>query len=257
MNLLNDKKLLITGVLTDDSIAFSVAKLAIEEGADVILTGAGRALSLTQRTAKKLPTVPEVYELDVTKPEQAFELSSIIDQKWGRLDGVLHAIGFAPQNCLGDGVLKAVWDEVATAIEISTYSYKLLAEAFLGLLQKSDSGSLVGLDFDASGAWPTYDWMGVAKAGLESLNRYLAKDLGQFNIRVNLVAAGPIKTVAAKSIPQFGQFEDAWAARSPLKWSTTDHEAVAKACIMFFSDYLPLTTGEILHVDGGFHAVSA
>ncbi len=257
MNLLNDKKLLITGVLTDDSIAFSVAKLAIEEGAEVILTGAGRALSLTRRTAKKLPVSVDVHELDVTKPEQAFELAKFIENKWGRLDGILHAIGYAPPDCLGSGVMKADWSDVGVALEISTYSYKLLAEAFLSLLKNSKSPSLVGLDFDASAAWPTYDWMGIAKAGLESLNRYLARELGPYNIRVNLVAAGPIKTVAAKSIPQFGQFEDAWASRSPLKWSTKDHEAVAKACLMFFSEYLPLTTGEILHVDGGFHAVSA
>jgi enoyl-[acyl-carrier protein] reductase I len=257
MNLLNEKKLLITGVLTDDSIAYGVAKLALEEGAEIVLTGAGRALSLTRRTAKKLSADISVYELDVTQPQQAVDLNNILSKRWDRIDGILHAIGYAPPNCLGNGILKANWEEVGTALQISTYSYKLLAEAFLELLKMSPSPSIVGLDFDASSAWPTYDWMGVAKAGLESLNRYLAKDLGEFNIRVNLVAAGPIRTVAAKSIPEFSKFDDAWSSRSPLKWSTKEHIAVAKACILFFSDYLPLTTGEILHVDGGFHCVGA
>jgi enoyl-[acyl-carrier protein] reductase I len=258
VGLLDGKRLLVTGVLTDASLAFSVARLAQEEGAEVVLSGAGRALSLTRRTARKLPTEPEVLEIDVTSPEQLHAAGAALAAKWGRLDGLLHAIGFAPPDCLGSGMFAADWDDVSTAIQISTYSLKALVDAFLPLLKAAgaDGGaSVVGLDFDATVAWPVYDWMGVAKAGLESLSRYLAKELGPAGIRVNLVAAGPIRTMAAKSIPGFSAFEDTWAARAPLGWDIHDSTAVAKACLALFSDLFPMTTGEILHVDGGVHAV--
>jgi meromycolic acid enoyl-[acyl-carrier-protein] reductase len=258
VGLLDGKRLLITGVLTDASLAFSVARLAQEEGADIVLSGAGRALSLTRRTARKLPTEPEVLEIDVTSPEQLHAAGAALAAKWDRLDGVLHAIGFAPPDCLGSGMFAADWDDVSTAMQISTYSLKALVDACLPLLKAAgaDGGaSVVGLDFDASVAWPVYDWMGVAKAGLESLSRYLAKELGPAGIRVNLVAAGPIRTMAAKSIPGFSAFEDTWAARAPLGWDIHDSTAVAKACMALFSDLFPMTTGEILHVDGGVHAV--
>ncbi len=257
MAILEDKKLLITGVLTDDSLAFNVAALALHEGAEVILTGAGRGYSITKRVAKKLKADVDVLELDVTVPSQADQVAKEIEQKWGKLDGVLHAIGYAPEKCLGKGILEADWNDVKVAIEISSYSLKLLAKAFQSLLKKSASPSIIGLDFDASKAWPTYDWMGIAKASLESLTRYLARDLGKDNIRVNLIAAGPFKTVAAKSIPNFVKFEDAWQDRSPLGWDVTDSSSVAKACVALFSDWFPMTTGEIIHVDGGFHAVGA
>jgi meromycolic acid enoyl-[acyl-carrier-protein] reductase len=258
VGLLDGKRLLITGVLTDASLAFSVARLAQEEGADIVLSGAGRALSLTRRTARKLPREPEVLEIDVTAPEQLQAAGAALAGRWDRLDGLLHAIGFAPPDCLGNGMFAADWDDVATAIHISTYSLKALVDAFLPLLQAAgaDGGaSVVGLDFDATVAWPVYDWMGVAKAGLESLSRYLAKELGPRGIRVNLVAAGPVRTMAAKSIPGFSAFEDTWADRAPLGWDIHDSTAVAKACLALFSDLLPMTTGEILHVDGGVHAV--
>jgi meromycolic acid enoyl-[acyl-carrier-protein] reductase len=258
VGLLDGKRLLITGVLTDASLAFSVARLAQEEGAEVVLSGAGRALSLTRRTARKLPTEPEVLEIDVTSPEQLQAAGTALATKWDRLDGLLHAIGFAPPDCLGSGMFAADWDDVSTAIQISTYSLKALIDAFLPLLKAAggDGGaSVVGLDFDATVAWPVYDWMGVAKAGLESLSRYLAKELGPAGIRVNLVAAGPVRTMAAKSIPGFSAFEDTWAARAPLGWDIHDSTAVAKACLALFSDLFPMTTGEILHVDGGVHAV--
>src|SRR6202789_1804760 len=258
MGLLDGKRLLITGVLTDASLAFSVARVAQEEGAEVVLSGAGRALSLTRRTARKLPTEPEVLEIDVTSPEQLHAAGAALAAKWDRLDGVLHAIGFAPPDCLGSGMFAADWDDVSTAMQISTYSLKALVDAFLPLLKAAgaDGGaSVVGLDFDATVAWPVYDWMGVAKAGLESLSRYLAKELGRQGIRVTLVAAGPVRTMAAKSIPGFGAFEDTWADRAPLGWDIHDATAVAKACLALFSDLLPMTTGEILHVDGGVHAV--
>ena len=258
MGLLDGKRLLITGVLTDASLAFAVAKLAQEEGAEVVLSGAGRALSLTQRTARKLPDPPEVLEIDVTVPEQLRAAGEALAARWDRLDGLLHAIGFAPADCLGSGMFAAGWDDVSVAFNISTYSLKALVDAFMPLLEvagKDGGASVVGLDFDATVAWPVYDWMGVAKAALESLSRYLAKELGPRGIRVNLVAAGPVRTMAAKSIPGFSAFEDTWAERAPLGWDVHDSTVVAKACLALFSDLFPMTTGEILHVDGGVHAV--
>ncbi|HXN58950.1 MAG TPA: enoyl-ACP reductase FabI [Acidimicrobiales bacterium] len=258
MGLLDGKRLLITGVLTDASLAYAVARLAQQEGAEIVLSGAGRALSLTQRTARKLPEPPEVLEIDVTVPEQLKSAGDALAARWDRLDGILHAIGFAPPDCLGSGMFAAGWDDVSVALNISTYSLKALVEAFLPLLEvagKDGGASVVGLDFDGTVAWPVYDWMGVAKAALESLSRYLAKELGPRGIRVNLVAAGPVRTMAAKSIPGFSAFEDTWAERAPLGWDVHDSEVVAKACLALFSDLFPMTTGEIVHVDGGVHAV--
>ena len=258
MGLLDGKRLLVTGVLTEASLAFAVAKLAQEEGADIVLSGAGRALSLTRRTARKLPAEPDVLEIDVTRPEQLAAAGEALKARWDRLDGLLHAIGFAPPDCLGSGMFAADWEDVSIAFNISTYSLKALVDAFLPLLEAAgaaDGASVVGLDFDAAVAWPVYDWMGVAKAALESLSRYLAKELGPNGIRVNLVAAGPVRTMAAKSIPGFSAFEDTWADRAPLGWDVQDGEPVAKACVALFSNLFPMTTGEIVHVDGGVHAV--
>ena len=255
MGLLDGKRILVTGVLTDASLAFGVAALAQQEGAEIVLTGAGRGLTLTQRIAKRLPTEPEVLELDVTVPEHVEAVRDALASRWGRVDGALHAIGFAPESCLGGGFLTAGWEDVSVALHVSAYSLKTLADVVVPLM--SDGGSIVGLDFDASVAWPAYDWMGVAKAALESTSRYLARDLGPQGVRVNLVAAGPVKTLAAKSIPGFSAFEDVWAARAPLGWDVTDPSPVAKACVALLSDWFPMTTGEIVHVDGGYHAVGA
>jgi enoyl ACP reductase len=258
MGLLDGKRLLVTGVLTDASLAFAVAKRAQEEGAEVVLSGAGRALSLTKRTARKLPVEPDVLEIDVTSSEQLEAAGAMLAERWDRLDGLLHAIGFAPPSCLGNGMFAADWADVSVALQVSAYSLKALVEAFRPLLTKAgrDGGaSVVGLDFDATVAWPIYDWMGVAKAALESLSRYLAKELGPDGIRVNLVAAGPVRTMAAKSIPGFSGFEESWASRAPLGWDIHDTDVVAKACIALLSDLLPMTTAEILHVDGGVHAI--
>jgi meromycolic acid enoyl-[acyl-carrier protein] reductase len=255
MGLVEGKRLIITGVLTDASLAFGVAKLAQEEGAEVILTGAGRGLSLTERTARKLPAPADVLELDVTVPEHLESARAAVAERWDRVDGVLHAIGFAPAICLGGTFMEAGWDDVSVALHVSTYSLKALADAFVPLM--TSGGSLVGLDFDARVAWPAYDWMGVAKAALESTSRYLARELGSKGIRVNLVAAGPVRTMAAKSIPGFAAFEDAFANRSPLGWNISDSTAVAKACVALLSDWFPLTTGEMVHVDGGYHAIGA
>jgi enoyl ACP reductase len=253
--LLDGKRILVTGVLTDDSLAYAVAELAQQQGADIVLTGAGRGLSLTKRVARHLPDPPDVLELDVSVPQHLELVATELQRRWGRLDGVLHSIGFAPPSCLGGGFLDAPWEDVKVALEISTFSLKLLAVGFRKLMQAAGGGSIVGLDFDATVAWPGYDWMGVAKAALESTARYLARDLGPDHIRVNLVAAGPVKTMAAKSIPGFSAFEEAWDGRAPLGWSVTDPRPVAQACVALLSDWFPATTGEMVHVDGGFHAM--
>jgi enoyl-[acyl-carrier protein] reductase I len=255
MGLLDGKNIVITGVLTDASLAFGVAKLAQEEGAQVILTGAGRGLSLTQRTARKLPADAPVFEFDVTIADHVASIRDAVSQRWDRVDGVLHAIGFAPAACLGDEFFAATWEDVSVAVQISTYSLKTLVDAFGPLM--GSGGSIVGLDFDARVAWPAYNWMGVAKAGLESLNRYLARELGPRGIRCNLVAAGPIKTMAAKSIPGFAKFEERWQELAPLGWDVTDSSAVARTCVAMLSDWFPATTGSMIMVDGGFHAVGA
>ena len=255
MGLLDGKKIVITGVLTDASLAFGVARLAREEGADIALTGAGRALSLTRRTARKLGDDIDVFELDVTVPEHGVAVRDALAEKWGRVDGVLHAIGFAPETCLGDDFLAAQWDDVAIAMHISTYSLKALADAFLPLM--GAGGSVVGLDFDNRQAWPASYWLGVAKSALQSVSRYLAKEVGPRGIRSNLVAAGPIKTMAAKSIPGFARFEDVWDDRAPLGWDVTDSEPVARAVVALLSDWCPPTTGDFIHVDGGYHAIGA
>ena len=255
MGLLDGKKIVITGVLTDASLAFGVAELARREGAEIVLTGAGRALKLTQRTARKLGDDIEVYELDVTVPEHGAIVRETLAEKWGHVDGVVHSIGFAPEACLGDDFLAAQWEDVAVAVHISAYSLKALADAFLPLM--SDGGSFVGFDFDNRQAWPAYNWMGVAKSALQSVSRYLAKEVGPRGIRSNLVAAGPIKTMAAKSIPGFAVFEDTWDGRAPLGWDVNDSEPVARAAIALLSDWFPATTGEIIHVDGGYHAMGA
>lgn len=256
MGLLEGKNIVVTGVLTDASLAFGVAVLAQQEGANVMLTGAGRALSLTERTARKLPQPAPVHELDVTNAAHLVSAREAAAEYFeGRVDGVLHSIGFAPEVCLGDDFMAATWDDVQVAINISAYSLKALADAFVPLMTRG--GAFVGLDFDNTVAWPAYNWMGVAKSALESVNRYLAKELGPKGIRSNLVAAGPVKTMAAKSIPGFKKFEDVWDDRAPLGWDVTDSSAVAKACVALLSDWFPATTGSMIHVDGGYHAVGA
>ena len=253
MGILDGKRLLVTGVLTDASLAFGVAKLAQDEGAEIVLTGAGRALRLTRRTARKLPEEPDVLELDVTDDSHVAAVRDALGEKWGRIDGALHAIGFAPESCLGGGFLDAPWADVSVAMQISAYSLKTVADAVVPLMH--GGGSIVGLDFDATVAWPAYDWMGVAKSALESTSRYLARELGPRGVRVNLVSAGPVRTMAAKSIPGFSEFEDAWSGRAPLGWDVNDSGGVARSTVALLSDWFPQTTGEIVHVDGGFHAM--
>jgi enoyl-[acyl-carrier protein] reductase I len=254
MGILDGKRILVTGVLMDSSIAFHVARIAQQEGAEVVLTSFGRTMKITTAIARRLPTTPPIVELDATNAEDFDLLSERVREHVDGLDGVLHAIGFAPASCLGGGFLDAPWPDVATAMQVSAYSLKSLAVAALPLFG-SDGGSIVGLDFDARIAWPAYDWMGVAKAALESTARYLARELGSRKIRVNLIAAGPIRTMAAKSIPGFSAFEDAWDSRAPLGWDNDDATAVARSTLALLSDWFPATTGELIHVDGGFHAM--
>jgi enoyl-[acyl-carrier protein] reductase I len=255
--LLRDRVVLVTGVLTPSSIAFSCARIAQEQGATVVLTSFGRAMSVTARAARRLPTEPEVWELDVTDPAHLARLAAQVEERHGQLHGVVHAIGFAPAACLGqdDGLFAASWDEVATAVQVSAYSLPALAGALRPVL--APDAAIVGLDFDASVAWPAYDWMGVAKAALESASRYLARDLGPSGVRVNLVAAGPLRTVAARSIPGFAEIEQVWADRAPLGWDVDDPDPAARAVVALLSDWFPATTGEIVHVDGGVHAIGA
>jgi enoyl ACP reductase len=251
--LLAGRRLLVTGVLTDSSIAFAVARVAQEQGAQVVLTGFGRGLSLTSRVARRLPLPAPVVELDVTDPTDVEALAERLDEHVDGVDGVLHAIAYAPPSAFGGGFLDTPWPDVGTAVHVSTYSLTALCRAVLPRLARP--ASVVGLDFDASVAWPAYDWMGVAKAGLEASARYLARELGPRGVRVNLVAAGPLRTVAARSIPGFDQIKDGWDRRAPLGWDVGDAEAVARTCVALFSDWMPATTGEILHVDGGAHAI--
>jgi enoyl-[acyl-carrier protein] reductase I len=253
--LLGNKRLVVTGVLTDSSIAFSIAKLAQEQGAELVLTSFGRAMRVTERAARRLPDGADVIELDVTDEAHLSALTSELERRWGRVDGAVHAIGFAPEACLGGDFMRAGWDDVATALQVSAYSLKALAQAALPVMK--GGGSIVALDFDARVAWPQYDWMGVAKAALESTARYLARDLGPLGVRVNLVCAGPIRTVAARGIPGFSKFEEVWSERAPLGWDVSDATPAARACVALLSDWFPATTGEMIHVDGGFHAVGA
>ncbi|GAC1611804.1 MAG: enoyl-ACP reductase FabI [Mycobacteriales bacterium] len=253
--LLDGRTVLVTGVLTEASIAFSVARLAAEQGASVVLTGFGRGRSITERIARRLPGSPPVLDLDVSSEQDLATLADRLREHVDHLDGVLHAIGYAPANALGTGVLDTPWADVGTTLQVSTWSFVALARACSPLF--TSGASYVGLDFDARVAWPSYDWMGVAKAGLESANRYLARDLGPAGVRSNLVAAGPLRTMAAKSIPGFELFEAIWAERAPLGWDVRDVEPVAQACVALLSDWFPKTTGSIVYVDGGFAATGA
>ena len=253
--LLEGKKILVTGVLDRRSIAYSAARLAQEQGAEIVLSGFGRARRLTERTARRLDPEPSILELDVNKPEDIGTVAQDLENRWGTLDGVVHAIAFAPEDALGGNFLTAEWPSVATALQTSAYSLKALSAGLASIL--SPGASIVGLDFDARVAWPAYDWMGVAKAALESTSRYLARDLGERGIRVNLVSAGPIKTLAAKGISGFGEIEGEWGRQAPLGWETTNPEPVGRAVVSLLSDWWPATTGELIHVDGGYHAMGA
>ena len=251
--LLDGKRLLITGVLTPQSIAFAAAQAAQEQGAEIVLTNFGRTVGLTEKTARRLPNPPDVLEMDANDTDQIDAVRDELTQRWGWIDGFLHAIAFAPRDALGGNFLHTPWESVSTAIQTSAFSLKAIASGMLPLM--TTGGSIVSLDFDARVAWPIYDWMGVAKAALESVTRYLARDLGPRGIRVNTVSAGPLRTMAGKGIPGFDEIADAWATRAPLGWDTSDPAPVGRAIAFLFSDLSAGITGELIHVDGGFHAM--
>jgi enoyl ACP reductase len=256
MGILDGKRVLVTGVTMDNSIGFAVAKVAQEQGATVLISNFGRALGITRRIAGRLPETPPVLELDVTDEEHLAALPEAVREHVDGLDGVVHSIAYGnPETLLGGKFLSGPWPDVAQAVQVSAYSFAALGRACLPLM--SPGGAMVGLTFDATVAWPAYDWMGVAKAGLESCSRYLARDLGPKGIRVNLVSAGPLRTLAAKAIPGFEELEANWSARSPLGWDEADRDPTAKAVAALLSDFFPATTGEIVHVDGGYHAMGA
>ncbi len=255
MGILEGKKILVTGVLTEASIAFSAAKIAQEQGAEVILSSFGRMLPITEKMASRLPKPAPVIELDATNEVDLEKLSERVSEHFESLDGIVHAIAFAPQSALGGNFLETEWSDVANAVEVSAYSLKSITVALQNNLSKD--ASVVGLTFDASVSWPVYDWMGVAKAAFESTARYLARYLGPAGVRVNLVSAGPLRTTAAKGIPGFATMEELWTDRAPLGWDLTNTEPAAKAIVALLSDYFEATTGEIVHVDGGLHSTGA
>jgi enoyl ACP reductase len=255
--MLAGKRLLITGVITRKSIAFAVAREAQLAGAEVVLTGFGRTRRLTERAAQRLPSAPDLIELDVNSEDDLATVAAELDSRWGSLDGVLHAIAFAPEDALGGEFLQTPATSAIEAFRTSAYSLQALARHLAPLLEREGGGALVGLDFDASVAWPAYDWMGVAKAALESTSRYLARDLGPRGVRVNLLSAGPIETAAAGGIPGFGELAGAWKRGAPLGWDPSDPEPVARAVCFLLSDWASAISGEVLHADGGFHALGA
>jgi enoyl-[acyl-carrier protein] reductase I len=254
--ILAGKRILVTGVLTPKSIAFAIAHACHTQGADVVLTSFGRAMSLTQRSAKRLDPEPGVLEMDVTDVEQVRVTAASVRDRWGSLDGVVHAIGFAPEDCLGGHFLEAPWESVATALHVSSFSFKTLAAEFVPLMPAT-GGALVSLTFDATLAWPLYDWMGPAKAALEAVGRYLARDLGARGVRVNTISAGPLETVAARSIPGFRTLKDAWSGQAPLGWDAADAGPVADTAAFLLSDMARGISGEVIHVDGGYHSQGA
>jgi enoyl-[acyl-carrier protein] reductase I len=255
--ILKGKRILIAGMSDRRSIGFSIAQEAQREGAEILLTSFGRMMSITQMTAKRLDPKPDILEMDVQKPDDVKAAVEKVGKRWDRVDGIVHSVAFAPQDALGGNFLNTPWESVATALQVSAFSFKELAAGFLPLMRER-GGSLVTLDFDNSTqAWPKYDWMGVSKSALESVTRYLARDLGRYKIRVNAICAGPLATLAASGIPGFKDFEEVWEQRAPLGWSLQDRTPVGRAAVALLSDYLNFTTGELLHVDGGYHAMGA
>ena len=254
--LLAGRRVVVTGVLTPRSIAFAIAQAAQRAGAEVVLTSFGRAMSITEKSARRLDPVPDVMEMDVTAADQVRDVAAAVQRRWGGVDGVVHAVGFAPEDALGGAFMTAPWESVATAMQVSAFSMKTLAAEFVPLMPQT-GGSLVTLTFDGGVAWPLYDWMGPTKAALEAIVRYLSRDLGPRRVRVNAVSAGPLETMAAKSIPGFDGLKNYWSRQAPLGWDPSDAGPVADAVVFLLSDMARAVSGEVLHVDGGYHAQGA
>jgi enoyl ACP reductase len=255
--LLQGKKIVVTGILNRASIAYAIADECQKAGAEIVTTSFGRVRSITEMTVKRLSPVPDILELDVTRPEDIEGVRVELDKRWGTLDGLVHSLAFAPEDALGGNFLKTPWASASTAFQVSAFSLKEVA-AGLAPLMREHGGSIVTLDFDnSSQAWPSYDWMGVSKAALQAVMRYLARDLGPDNIRVNAIAAGPIRSIAARGVPGFDKVVDAWSAQAPLAWDVKDPYPVAKTAVALLSDWMPKVTGETIHVDGGYHAMGA
>jgi enoyl-[acyl-carrier protein] reductase I len=256
MGILEGKNVLVAGVTMNTSIGYRIAELAAEQGATVLVSNFGRALSLTRRIIKRLDPEPVLLEVDVTNEEHLAGLADQLRQHVDHLDGVVHSIAFAnPETAMGGKFLTTPADDVKTAIHVSAYSLVSLTMACRPLM--GQGGSIVGLTFDARQSWPVYDWMGVAKSALESTSRYMARYLGPDGIRSNIVAAGPLETIAKKAIPGSEEFNNIWGRRAPLGWDPKDLDPTAKAVVALLSDWFPSTTGEMLHVDGGLHSTGA
>ena len=256
MGILEGKSVLVAGVTMNTSIGYRIAELAAEQGATVLVSNFGRALSLTRRIIKRLDPEPVLLEVDVTNEEHLAGLADQLRQHVDHLDGVVHSIAFAnPETAMGGKFLTTPADDVKTAIHVSAYSLVSLTMACRPLM--GPGGSIVGLTFDPRQSWPVYDWMGVAKSALESTSRYLARYLGPDGIRSNIVAAGPLETIAKKAIPGSEEFNNIWGPRAPLGWDPKDPDPTAKAVVALLSDWFPSTTGEMLHVDGGLHSTGA
>jgi enoyl-[acyl-carrier protein] reductase I len=256
MGILEGKNILVAGVTMNTSIGYRVAELAQAEGATVVVSNFGRAMSLTGRILKRLDPEPPLLELDVSNDDHLATLADRLGEHVDRLDGIVHSIAFAnPETALGGKFLSTPFSDVGTSLQVSAYSLVSLTMACKPLF--GDTASVVGLTFDARSSWPTYDWMGVSKAALESASRYLARYLGPEGVRSNLVAAGPLETIAKKAIPGAESFNEIWAQRAPLGWDPRDLDPTAKAVVALLSDWFPATTGEMIHVDGGLHSTGA
>ena len=251
--LLAGKRILVTGVLTDRSLAYHAAAKMQELGAEVLLTSFGRAKRITERAAQMLPKATDVLELDVTKQSDYDALVEELGARWDSVDGLLHSVAFAPAQLFKDPFLHANLDDVEAAMRISSYSLQQLSATLLPLMVRSQSGaSIVALTVEDRVRVHPYAWMSVAKSVLNSIARQLAVHLADHNVRVNLIAAGPVRTNAGSVIPEFSEMEDTYK-RAPLGWDTRDHTAIAGPAAFLMSDLSRNMTGDILKVDGGMH----
>jgi len=256
MALLSGRKILVTGVISNRSIAYGVARAARREGAEIALTYQNeRFKDRVTEMAKELGSAIAL-PCEVTSDQEIDQLFSTLGNTWQNLDGLVHAIAFAPREAIAGDFLEGISREAfRQAHDISTYSFAALAKAALPLLSKN--ASLVTLTYlGAERVVPNYNTMGLAKASLEASVRYLAASLGPRGVRVNGISAGPIKTLAAAGISGFGKILKFVEEHAPLRRNVTT-EDVGNAAAFLLSDLAAAVTGEILYVDGGFSHVVA